>query len=201
MHGPRTSNGADGLKGIERYLAHGERVVFVLRRHTVVLERPVSIWLLALAAGVGAGLLSPHVPGWDLGAVGGWIVLAGAALLAWKAWGWWTARYVITDERVLLIEGVVARRVRAVPLSKVTHTDYRRTFFGRIFGYGTLTLDSPGGASGLRELTNIPKPDEVYRLIMSLVAGTSSRPRPGLTVGAPVDPLLEDTGPMPRLIL
>jgi membrane protein YdbS with pleckstrin-like domain len=128
--------------------------------------------------------------------VGGWIVLAGAFVLGWKTWAWWVARYVITDERVLLIEGVLARRVRAVPLSKVTHTDFRRSLLGRILGYGTLSLDSPGSHNGLRELTSIPRPDEIYRLIMSLVAGTEARPG----FPSPADSGV-DTGPLPRVIL
>ena len=184
------------LAGIEKYLAHGERVIFVLRRHAVVLKYPIGIWLLAVSAGVGAGVLSRRWPHAGLGAVGGWIVLAGAGVLGWKTWAWWVARYVITGERVLLIDGVLARRVRAVPLSKVTHTDFRRSFVGRILGYGTLSLDSPGSHNGLRELTSIPKPDELYRLVMSLVSGSGPRDAPP----AAADPGV-DTGPLPRLIL
>jgi hypothetical protein len=82
--------------------------------------------------------------------------------------------------------------VRAVPLSKVTHTDYRRTLSGRLLGYGTISLDSAGTHDGLRELTSIPKPDQVYRLVMSLVSGGHSE--------VP-DAALADTGPLPRLIL
>src|SRR2546423_8198965 len=106
------------LRDIEKYLAHGEKVVFVIRRHAVVLERAVGIWLAAIAAGVGFGLLAPHEPHWNLGVIGGWIVLVGAGFLAWKTGGWWIARYVITDERVLLIDGVVSRRGRAGPPSQ-----------------------------------------------------------------------------------
>lgn len=199
--------------GIERYLAHGERVVLVLRRHSVVLGWAVGLWLGAIAAGLGLGLLSGTLKGWHLGTIGGWLVLAGAAVLAFKAWGWWVARYVITDQRVLLVDGVVGRRVRAVPLSKVTHTDFRKSFLGRLMGYGDLALDSPGSQMGLRELTSIPKPDEIYRLVVSLVAGGSGAggvrrgitPNPGLDVrpvvnNSPSDPSTEDTGPLPRLI-
>lgn len=209
--------GAPASRGVGRYLARDEHIVFMLRRHTVVLGNVVLIWLAALAAGVGAGLLSGRLPGWHLGVVGGWIVLAGAGFLGWRTFDWWLTHYVITDERVLLVEGVVARRVRAVPLSKVTHTDYRRSVFGRIFGYGDLILDSPGGASGLRELTSIPRPDDIYRLIMSLVSRTWSPPHlppGGPPAGARVgprfmsggdpgfgDPGGGDTGEMPRLIL
>ena len=86
--------------------------------------------------------------------------------------------------------------MRAVPLSKVTHTDFRRSLPGRILGYGTLSLDSPGSYNGLRELTSIPKPDELYRLIMSLVSGSGSRSGQSSVADPGVD-----TGPMPRLIL
>ena len=49
-----------------------------------------------------------------------------------------------------------------------------------------------GVIDGLRELTSIPKPDQVYRLVMSLVSGGHSE--------VP-DAALADTGPLPRLIL
>lgn len=182
--------------GIERYLADGERVVFVLRRHVVELAPAVGMWLLALGLGVLAGFIDSAHPSWHAGVIGGWVVLAGGAVLALRSWGWWQSLYVLTDRRVLLVEGVIGRRVRAVPLSKVTHTDYHRSFIGRILGYGALSLDSPGVASGLRELTNIPRPDEIYRLIMSLV---ETGPGPGAARAVP-DASFGDTGPLPRLI-
>lgn len=180
---------------INKYLAHGERVILVLRRHSVVLESAIGLWLAAVAAGVFFGVASGHEPHWHLGTVGGWLVLAAAGLLAWKSGAWWVARYVITDHRVLLIEGVFSRRVRAVPLTKVTHTDYRRTLSGRLLGYGTISLDSAGTHDGLRELASIPRPDEIYRLIMSLVSGTASPAAP------PADLATQDTGPLPHLLL
>jgi membrane protein YdbS with pleckstrin-like domain len=185
------------VRGIERYLADGERVVFVLRRHVVELAPAVGMWLLALGLGVLAGFIDSAHPSWHAGVIGGWVVLAGGAALAIRSWAWWGALYVLTDRRVLLVEGVIGRRVRAVPLSKVTHTDYQRSFLGRIFGYGALSLDSPGAASGLRELTNIPRPDEIYRLIMSLV---ETGPAPATRPAVP-DASFDDTGPLPRLIL
>src|SRR2546422_8276875 len=98
------------LAGIDKYLAHGERVIFVLRRHAVVLKYAIGIWLLAVAAGVGAGVLSGRWPHAGLGAVGGWIVLAGAGGLGWETWAWWVAPYVVTDDPVLPIEGGLAPR-------------------------------------------------------------------------------------------
>jgi len=191
------SGGVSKTDDIDRYLAYGERVVYVLRRHTVVLYKAIGIWLLCVTAGVGLGLLAGREPTWHLGFIGGWLVLVVAALLAWKGAAEGLARYVVTEHRVPLVEGVMSRRVRAVPLSKVTHTDYTRSLIGRVFGFGRITLDSAGSrAGGLREVTTIPRPDEVYRLIMSLVAGSGGR---GELSGP--DTSLQDTGPLPRLIL
>ena len=90
--------------------------------------------------------------------------------------------------------GVTCRFCHGWPAgTKITHTDYRRTLSGRLLGYGTISLDSAGSHDGLRELTSIPRPDEVYRLIMSLVSGGSR--------SEATDAALADTGPLPRLIL
>ena len=55
---------------------------------------------------------------------------------------WWIERIVITDKRVMLAEGIVTHNVGMMPLSKVTDLTFRRTFGGRLLGYGTLIVES-----------------------------------------------------------
>lgn len=171
--------------------------MLVARAHPVVLAAPVALYL-GLVAGVSvvASLLSGLVFLPLAQQVAGGLVLAGLAYPLWRALEWWRACYVVTDERVLLKKGVVGVRVSAVRLSRVTETSYKRSVAGRLLGYGVLELDSPGEQLGLASLPYLPRPDEVYRLITSLLI----RQRPG-PERRRVDPSEETTGPLPPVVL
>lgn len=186
--------GGRGPQGVERYLAPAERVVYVCRRHLIGMAGPFGLWILSLVAAAGVGLLvSPRLATPVADRLAGWLVLAASAYLALRAARWWMARYVITDQRVLLVEGIVSRTVSAIPLAKVTDTTYERSIGGRLLGYGDLMLDSPGERPGLAVLTSLPRPDELYRLIMSLVVAR-------LREGRSRVPEADETGPIPRVI-
>ena len=77
---------------------------------------------------------------------------------------------MITNERILLVEGLIARRITALPLRLVIDTTYRRTIVGRILGYCNLELNL-SGHPGLRSLTRVPNADRVYALILRLLSG------------------------------
>jgi hypothetical protein len=102
--------------------------------------------------------------------LGGGVVLAGTVVLVWRAWEWWITRYVFTNERVLLIEGILSRRVRGLPLKAVLDTTYHRTLGGRLRGYGDLELNL-SGQPGLRKLTSLRQPETTYHLVLSLIRG------------------------------
>lgn len=191
-------------KGIDRYLSPAERVIHSCRRHAIVLVRPVMYWLGALVAGTAIGfLISPRTSDSLADSIAGWLVLAFSAYCLVKVVQWWMARYVITDQRVLLIEGVLNVKVSAIPLAKVTDTTFSRSMSGRIFGYGDLLLDSPGEQPGISTLTCLPRPDELYRLIASLVVGRiwerSSDNNVRMAGFRQAED--DDTGPLPRVIL
>jgi hypothetical protein len=153
-----------------RYLTPGERLIYASRRHTVVLSNAFIVFLVSLALGVTADIESRRWPAAHLGAIGAGIALLGTIFLAWRAGHWALTRYVITNERILLIEGLIARRITALPLRLVIDTTYRRTIAGRILGYCNLELNL-SGHPGLRSLTRVPNADRVYALILRLLSG------------------------------
>ncbi|MGH2768175.1 MAG: PH domain-containing protein [Actinomycetota bacterium] len=184
--------------GITRYLTPAEEVVHVSRRHPIVLARAFGLWVASVLAGTAVGLLvSPRTSTSLVDQMAGGLVLAATALLAWRTWRWWLARYVITDRRVLHVEGIVSRNVSAIQLSKVTDTTFRRSVWGRILGYGDLLLDVPGEHGGLRVLTTLPRPEALYRTIVSVVVGERGAPLalPGSRRAERADE--EETGPLP----
>ena len=153
-----------------RYLTPGERLIYASRRHTVVLSNSFAVFLVSLVLGVVAAAQSHRWPAAHLGLVGAGIALLGTLFFAWRAGHWALTRYVITNERILLIEGLIARRITALPLRLVIDTTYRRTIAGRILGYCNLELNL-SGHPGLRSLTRVPNADRVYALILRLLSG------------------------------
>jgi hypothetical protein len=151
------------------FLGPGERVTYASRRHIIVLSRAAGACLGMLAVGWGAGLASRWDPRIYLGQVGVGLALVGTLAFAVRVWQWWETCYVFTNERVLLIEGILSRQVNGLSLREVNDTTYRRGFAGRLFGYGDLELNISGN-QGLRKLTSLPRPGEIYNRILSLIS-------------------------------
>ncbi len=154
--------------GVERYLLREERHVTTARQHVAVLIRPA----LELATALTVFLLLPARG--PLGSLGSLVVLAllGDALL--RVGRWRMHVFVITDQRVLLITGLVARRVSMLPLRKVTDMTYRRSLPGRILGYGEFIMESAGEAVALRRVRFLPSPDTLYLEVSQLLFSRGS---------------------------
>ncbi len=183
------------LRGADRYLAPGERVLRTTRRHPVVLVKSIFVWLLTLVTvGLISFVLTEGNPIPVLDQVVLWLAIAMTAFTAHKALVWWTSYYVVTDERVLLLQGILSTNVTAVRLSRVAETSFSRSVWGRILGYGELKLDAAGEQLSLASLTYLPRAVEVYRLVTSLLLGEKLEPEP-------FDPGEEVTGPLPPVVL
>jgi hypothetical protein len=154
-----------------RYLTPGERLIYTSRRHTVMLAGSFAVFVVALALGLFLGAVSSQRPTYHLSQIGAGITLLGTLYLGLRAGQWSLTKYVITNQRILLIEGLVARRITALPLRLVIDTTYRRTMWGRLLGYCDLELNL-SGHPGLRSLTKIPNADRVYSLILRLLSGS-----------------------------
>jgi uncharacterized membrane protein YdbT with pleckstrin-like domain len=74
-------------------------------------------------------------------------------------------------KRFMLTSGVFETKVAMMPISKVTDLTYERTVSGRMFGYGTLIVESAGQIQALNRLEFLPDPEEVYDAISELTFG------------------------------
>ena len=179
----------------DRYLAGSEVVVYTCRRHPIVLGHAVGIWLATLLGALVAGVIFTESPD-DPGAIGSLAAIAVGVMslyLAVQIGEWWVDEYVITNKRVMKLEGILTRKVSTIPLGKITDTAYRRSVLGRLIGYGDLVLDLPGQDKSLPVLNKLTKPDEVYKTIISIAMGGG----PPAPPPRPKPPSEEDTGPIP----
>ena len=126
----------------------------------------------------------------------GLIALGFCLRFAWSVLQWWVTRIIVTDRRIVEVSGLVSRRVASMPLPQVTDTTYHRSILGRMLGYGDLVVESPGAHPGLSHLDHVPRPDDFYRIVMSLM-NASSGDAPDEIVVSPGD---QDTGEIPRVV-
>lgn len=183
-------------RSLARYLAPGERVVHVCRRHPVLLVKPVLLWLLGVSAvWLAAVWLSQNTGFYLVDITALWIFLALTLVLCFRYLQWYRERYLITNQRVLLLEGIISIKVSGVTLARVTETSFARSVWGRLLGYGELKLDSAGEQLGLAALRYLPQPDYVYRLVSSLLYPEEGQRRPAAQTA--VDPDELDTGELP----
>ena len=181
----------------DRYLALDERKVCEVRRHPALLLGPaVQALLVLIAAALLGTLASPHKAGDIIDTIVGLVALFFFLRFGWALLQWSVTRIVVTDRRIVEVSGVATRRVASMPLPQVTDTTYHRSIGGRLLGYGDLTVESPGRHPGLSHISYVPRPDEFYRVVMSLM--NASREAPGDLEISAGD---EDTGEIPRVVL
>jgi uncharacterized membrane protein YdbT with pleckstrin-like domain len=155
-------------KEFERYLIQTERVVFATRLHWLSLVRPFALligWLIVIAF-LDRGLQDDALVLRDAAI---WIWVAILAYVAWRVFEWSREIFLATDRRLVLVEGLIVRKVNMMPMSKVTDMRYDRTIPGQLFGYGVFVLESAGQDQALTRVNFVPHPDMHYREIQQVL--------------------------------
>jgi membrane protein YdbS with pleckstrin-like domain len=153
---------------VEGYLTPGERLLSVTRRHPIALGPTFLMWFVTLLIAFAIGAHYNDATGrLELSYLGAAVVACGTVWAAGKAWTWRVARIALTDQRLLFVQGVVARQINALPLKRVLDTTYRQSVMGRVFGYADITLNL-SGQPGLRRLTFLSRPEDLYRQLERL---------------------------------
>lgn len=172
-----------------RLLNEGESLVYDLHPHWKALVGPAL--LAPVVVGVGA-FLAARAPEGDARQPLRWAVLVVAVvLLVWRCvipWlRWFTTHFVVTDRRVIMRSGVLARSGRDVPLYRINDVTFEHSFLERILGAGSLVVES-GGERGQVTLTDIPHPEDVQRELYRLMEAEEERRRGGGPDPEPDDP-------------
>ncbi|WP_436526158.1 PH domain-containing protein [Actinoplanes sp. HUAS TT8] len=147
---------------VARYLFPTERYRGEWKRHWIHLSLPLSI-------GAGATLLLGYLAGFltrqninGMVTVAVLIWLGVISWVAWKVFDWYFDRFILTNKRVMVVNGIVTRKVAMMPLLRVTDMKYEQSALGRMLSYGTFVLESAGQDQALREVKHLPNPNELY---------------------------------------
>ncbi len=157
-----------------KLLGDNEKIELETKPHWRALVFPIVV--LLLTAGIGGYLLGKAGSLGDEGSTGRslsrWIVIIGILiiLVTWVVRPflyWWSTQYVFTNRRIIIRTGVIAKRGRDMPLSRVNDVSFSHTVFERLINCGTLTVES-AGEHGQLVIAMVPNVEivqrEVYRL-------------------------------------
>jgi uncharacterized membrane protein YdbT with pleckstrin-like domain len=85
-------------------------------------------------------------------------------------------KYTITDRRVFVRHGLVSVNEQTARLERVQDLTLRQTLFDRLFGVGTLQIDTAGSEGGPLEFRALTEPTRVREILDSTVR--SHQPEP-----------------------
>lgn len=78
----------------------------------------------------------------------------------------WLSEFVITNRRIVIKEGFIARRTFEMNLSKIETVNVDQTVMGRILNYGSITIIGTGGTR--ETFHNIARPMAFRRAFQEL---------------------------------
>ena len=185
---------------IDSMLGQGETILAQGRQHWMALIRfalqPIIVFLAAIGCFILGVWLNPSGDGlfnqifrWIDTLLG--LVTAGLFILA-IAWfplqciRWVKRRYLITDRRVLYVEGWLRRNSMDAGLSMITDVTFRQTFLGRHMGFADLVIAT--AANRPLHFRDIRDAIDFKKAIMAAQQGT---------VVARADKILEQGGHAP----
>ncbi|MBM2622580.1 PH domain-containing protein [Actinoplanes sp. LDG1-06] len=159
----------------DEVLADEEELVLHLHPHWKAALRPGLLVVLAVVVTAVAWVMLPVTDGGLIA----FLVVAAIMLYQGVRYGvaplviWRCTHYVLTDERILLQDGVIARERRDLPLNRINDHVVTQTVLDRLFGSGTLKVDSIGEQAVT--LAAVPNAQGVQTLLYELIEQDRAR--------------------------
>ena len=155
----------------EKLLNDGEQIVLDLRPHWWFFAGP-AFWLVVGGAGTAAvAILNLADEFWLAG-----LALCGLLLL-WllvRLAKWMTTQFVVTTDRLIAREGVLAKKGKEIPLERINDITFSQTIRERMLGSGDLMIQS-GGEFGQQHFSNIKRPAKVQNEIHRQMEAAAAR--------------------------
>lgn len=147
-----------------KHLNTGETVALDMHPHWWYFAEPafslagtilVGIWTMTMDDGTMKDILRPVVLV---------LLIVTGAWLLFRAATWQTTNFVVTSQRVIFRQGLIAKRGMEIPLDRVNNVNFNQGVFERMLGAGDLLIES-GGEDGQQRFTDIKDPAGVQNLI------------------------------------
>jgi len=155
------------------------RKAWALRKANARTQLLAAVIVAAIAYGIAWLVQNKHF------GVGGMLLIALLIVIGWALIrvGEWADRFfVLTNKRIVVIEGLIAKTVRTMPIGKLTDMAYRQTAAGKALGYGLFDVESAGQDQPLKlidyDQAKYGKSAERKRLIARWDSEVGSLPKP-----------------------
>lgn len=151
-----------------KLLSNDERVILHVHEHIKILIPHFVGAALVCAAAVSAMIFLPE--NWHPASTIATIVLALILLvvvLGWPWLQWFNTTYSITNRRIITRRGIFTKTGHDIPLSRISDVAYEHDLIDRLFGCGTLVLQT--SASDPLFLRDVPKVEQVHVMMTELL--------------------------------
>jgi uncharacterized membrane protein YdbT with pleckstrin-like domain len=163
-----------------RLLIDGEDLVLDIRPHWIALARAAFVTLVVMVAWIVVAARLDGVAVWAA-------LVIGALVIVWwpvrDVIHWATSHFVVTSDRVIHREGLIAKNSMEIPLEAINDVRFRQGIFERMIGAGDLIIES-AGTRGTETFEDIRHPESVQRTIYEQGERNQQRMRAPSSVGS-----------------
>jgi hypothetical protein len=144
-----------------------EEVLYMFRKHPIVMRRGLIIGLLALLMSVVPSLFVPEYSVLFGGLALGFVLCFLIILPAWITWHF--SVYIVTDKRLLQIsqKGLWSKSVVDIALNQIQMVNYQVSGFNEtVLGFGTIMMQTFVGDLVIHEVHH---PEKIQRKILGIL--------------------------------
>ena len=159
-------------------LADHEKLFFDLKPHWVALV-PSLLWSIAAVVGLVLGYRGLD-SALDENTSTARLVFTGVIFLAWyflavlPALRWRFTMFVLTSDRLITRQGIVAKHSREIPLERINDVSFNQGILDRMLGAGNLMIES-AGERGQTTISHVRRPEAVQLAIYKQTEDNSTR--------------------------
>lgn len=160
---------------IDELLSRDEKILYDGRQHTFVLVGSILTEMMLIAVLIAAGVAAQTAFANQIamGMPVGQLILLICGLISvfvlvsafFDYLRWNNEQYIVTDQRVIQIRGVLNKDVIDSSLDKINDVELRQSWLGRIFNYGTIEILTASDV-GINEMRRIAQPLEFKRAML-----------------------------------
>ncbi len=154
---------------VQQNLNPGERILYATRLHWIVLFRSILVEAIFSAAGLAllvwaaAGTHHERGEAQAAGIAGVILILVAGIILAIAAIRRNSWEAAVTNRRIVIKVGFLTKRTIELFLAKVESVEVEQTIFGRMMGYGSITVRGTGGTN--EPFSHVSNPLEFRRQV------------------------------------